>query len=96
MESISIAEYQKLYGGRTKKKSNSKRSTRVKTHQGESIGESTLNWNINFIQNVNGALIFTLSVKRYWLRLKAVFGVVDVIQGVRVISVIWRNTMLLW
>lgn len=42
MESISIAEYQKHYGGRTKKKSNSKRSIRVKTHQGESIGESTL------------------------------------------------------
>ena len=42
MESISIAEYQKLYSVRTKKKSNSKRSTRVKTHQGESIGESTL------------------------------------------------------
>ncbi|WP_224963698.1 endonuclease domain-containing protein [Acinetobacter guillouiae] len=42
MESISIADYQKHYGGRTKKKSNSKRSIRVKTHQGESIGESTL------------------------------------------------------
>jgi very-short-patch-repair endonuclease len=42
VESISIAEYQKLYSVRTKKKSNSKRSTRVKTHQGESIGESTL------------------------------------------------------
>lgn len=42
MESISIAEYQKLYGVRSKKKSNLKRSTRVKTHQGESIGESLL------------------------------------------------------
>ena len=42
MESISIAEYQKLCGGITKKKSNSKRSTRVKTHQSESIGESIL------------------------------------------------------
>jgi very-short-patch-repair endonuclease len=42
VESISIAEYQKLYGVRSKKKSNLKRSTRVKTHQGESIGESLL------------------------------------------------------
>ena len=42
MESISIAEYQKLYSVRTKQKSNLKRSTRVKTYQGESIGESTL------------------------------------------------------
>lgn len=42
MESISIAEYQKHYGGRTKKKSNSKRSTRVKTHRDESIGETML------------------------------------------------------
>lgn len=42
METISIAEYQKLCGVRSKKKSNSKRSTRVKTHQSESIGESTL------------------------------------------------------
>ena len=42
MESISIAEYQKLYSVRTKKKSNLKRSTRVKTQRGESIGESTL------------------------------------------------------
>lgn len=42
MESISIAEYQKLYSVRTKKKSNLKCSTRVKTHRGESIGESTL------------------------------------------------------
>ena len=42
MESISIAEYQKLYSVRTKKKSNLKRSTRVKTQRAESIGESTL------------------------------------------------------
>ena len=42
MESISIAEYQKLYSARTKKKSNLKRSTRVKTQRAESIGESTL------------------------------------------------------
>ena len=42
MESISIAEYQKLYGARIRKKSNSKRSTRVRTHQGESIGETLL------------------------------------------------------
>ena len=42
MESISITEYQKLYGGRSRKKTNLKRSTRVKTHQGESIGESML------------------------------------------------------
>ena len=42
MESISIAEYQKLYSVRTKKKTNLKRSTRVKTHQSESIGESIL------------------------------------------------------
>ena len=42
MESISIAEYQKLYSIRTKKKSNLKRSTRVKTQRAESIGESTL------------------------------------------------------
>ncbi|MRT36849.1 DUF559 domain-containing protein [Acinetobacter sp. RIT698] len=42
MEILSIAEYQKLYGGRSKKKSNSKRNTRVKTHQGESIGETLL------------------------------------------------------
>lgn len=42
MESISIAEYQKLYGGRSRKKTNLKLSTRVKTHQGESIGESLL------------------------------------------------------
>jgi len=42
VESISITEYQKLYSVRTKKKTNSKRSTQVKTHQGESIGESTL------------------------------------------------------
>ncbi|ENU56886.1 hypothetical protein L291_3214 [Acinetobacter guillouiae MSP4-18] len=42
MESISIAEYQKLYGTRTRKKSKLKSSTRVKTHQSESIGESTL------------------------------------------------------
>lgn len=42
MESISIAEYQKLYGVRSKKESNSKRSTRVKTQRVESIGESIL------------------------------------------------------
>lgn len=42
MESISIAEYQKLYSVRTKKKSNLKRSTRVKSQRAESIGESTL------------------------------------------------------
>ena len=42
MESISIAEYQKLYGARIRKKSKHKSSTRVKTHQGESIGESLL------------------------------------------------------
>ena len=42
MESNSIAEYQKLYSARTKKKSNLKRSTRVKTQRAESIGESTL------------------------------------------------------
>jgi very-short-patch-repair endonuclease len=42
VESISIAEYQKLYGGRSRKKTNLKLSTRVKTHQGESIGESLL------------------------------------------------------
>ncbi|MDO6644042.1 hypothetical protein [Acinetobacter guillouiae] len=42
MESISIAEYQKLYGTRTRKKSKLKSSTRVKTQRIESIGESTL------------------------------------------------------
>jgi very-short-patch-repair endonuclease len=42
VESISIAEYQKLYSVRTKKKSNLKRSTRVETHRGESIGETLL------------------------------------------------------
>ena len=42
MESISITEYQKLYGGRSRKKTNLKRSTRVKTQRAESIGESTL------------------------------------------------------
>ncbi|MEJ5136962.1 MULTISPECIES: DUF559 domain-containing protein [Acinetobacter] len=42
MESISIAEYQKLYSVRTKKKSNLKRGARVKTQRAESIGESTL------------------------------------------------------
>lgn len=42
MESISIAEYKKLYGPRTRKKSKHKSSTRVKTQRGESIGESIL------------------------------------------------------
>lgn len=42
MESISIAEYEKLYGTRTRKKSKLKSSTRVKTQRIESIGESTL------------------------------------------------------
>jgi very-short-patch-repair endonuclease len=42
VESISIAEYQKLCGDRSKKKTNLKSSTRVKTHRGESIGESLL------------------------------------------------------
>jgi len=42
VESISITVYQKLYGGRSKKKTNLKRSTRVKTHRGESIGETLL------------------------------------------------------
>lgn len=42
MESISIAEYQRLYSTKTRKKSKHKSSTRIKTHRGESIGESTL------------------------------------------------------
>ncbi len=42
MESISIAEYQKLYGTSTRKKLKHKSSTRVKDHRGESIGESIL------------------------------------------------------
>lgn len=42
MESISIAEYQRLYGTGRKTKPNSKRGTRVKNQRVESIGESTL------------------------------------------------------
>ena len=42
MESISIAEYQRLYGTGRKTKPNSKRGTRVKNKRAESIGESTL------------------------------------------------------
>lgn len=42
LSSISIAEYQKLYGTGRKNKPKSKRSTRVKTQSVESIGESTL------------------------------------------------------
>ncbi|WP_151751990.1 DUF559 domain-containing protein [Acinetobacter bereziniae] len=42
MESISIAEYKKLCSTKIRKKSKHKSSTRVKTHRGESIGESLL------------------------------------------------------
>jgi very-short-patch-repair endonuclease len=42
MSSISIAEYQRLYGTGRKTKPNSKRGTRVKNQRVESIGESTL------------------------------------------------------
>ncbi|MBJ8443818.1 hypothetical protein [Acinetobacter bereziniae] len=42
MESISIAEYKRLYGTKTRKKSKHKSSTRVEDHLGESIGESIL------------------------------------------------------
>lgn len=42
MESISIADYKRLYGTGRKNKSNSKRRNRVKAQRAESIGESTL------------------------------------------------------
>lgn len=42
MESISIADYKRLYGTGRKNKSKSKRGTRVKPQRAESIGESTL------------------------------------------------------
>lgn len=42
MESISIADYKRLYGTGRKNKPNSKRRNRVKTQRAESIGETLL------------------------------------------------------
>lgn len=65
MESISIAEYQKLCGDRTKKKSNSKRSTRVKSQRAESIGESTLA-NQLLVLKINFEQEYKFHPKRKW------------------------------
>lgn len=65
MESISIAEYQKLYSVRTKKKSNLKRSTGVKTQRAESIGESTLA-NQLLVLKINFEREYKFHPKRKW------------------------------
>ena len=65
MSSISIAEYQRLYGTGRKKKSNSKRSTRVKNQRFESIGESTLANQLRVLK-INFEQEYKFHPKRKW------------------------------
>ena len=87
MESISIAEYQKLYSVRTKKKSNLKRSTRVKTQRAESIGESTLANQLRVLK-ISFEQEYKFHPKRKW---RADFHIVGKMILVEVEGGIWSN-----
>lgn len=87
MESISIAEYQKLYGTRTRKKSKLKSSTRVKTQRIESIGESTLANQLRVLK-ISFEQEYKFHPKRKW---RADFHIVGKKILVEVEGGIWSN-----
>lgn len=87
MECISITEYQKLYGGRSRKKTNLKRSTRVKTHQGESIGESLLANQLRILK-ISFEQEYKFHPKRKW---RADFHIVGKNILIEVEGGIWSN-----
>lgn len=87
MESISIAEYQKLYGTSTRKKSKYKSSTRVKTHRGESIGESTLANQLRLLK-ITFEQEYKFHPKRKW---RADFHIVGKKILVEVEGGVWSN-----
>lgn len=87
MESISISEYQRLYGTKTRKKSKHKSSTRVKTHRGESIGESILANQLRFLK-ISFDQEYKFHPKRKW---RADFHIVDKKILVEVEGGVWSN-----
>ncbi|MDI1225176.1 DUF559 domain-containing protein [Acinetobacter sp.] len=87
MESISIAEYQKLYGTRTRKKSKLKSSIRVKTQRIESIGESTLANQLRVLK-ISFEQEYKFHPKRKW---RADFHIVGKKILVEVEGGIWSN-----
>lgn len=87
MESISIAEYQKLYGARIRKKLKHKSSTRVKTHRGESIGESLLANQLRVLK-ISFEQEYKFHPKRKW---RADFHIVGKKILVEVEGGVWSN-----
>ncbi|BCX73991.1 endonuclease domain-containing protein [Acinetobacter sp. Tol 5] len=87
MESISISEYQKLYGTSTRKKSKHKSSTRVQTHRGESIGESLLTNQLRVL-NICFEQEYKFHPKRKW---RADFLIVGKKILVEVEGGVWSN-----
>lgn len=87
MSSISIAEYQRLYGTGRKTKPNSKRGTRLKTQSVESIGESTLANQLRVLK-ISFEQEYKFHPKRKW---RADFHIVGKKILVEVEGGIWSN-----
>lgn len=87
MESISIAEYKKLYGTSIRKKSKYKSSSRVKTHRGESIGESLLSNQLRVLK-ISFEQEYKFHPKRKW---RADFHIVGKKILVEVEGGVWSN-----